>query len=139
MTVTKLGTACAALAALVHGVFFLFESVLFTHPAVQERFRVAPEAAEAIAPFAFNQGFYNLFLAAGIGVGLLLVRRGQAEVGRALVAYVCAVMVGAGLVLLGSVPELALGALIQAGPPGVALACLVADRQGAEPAPARPA
>lgn len=118
----------AALAAALHVVFFLFESVLFSHPTVQERLRVPPEAAEGIAPFAFNQGFYNLFLAAGIVAGLILVRRGRIEVGRALVGYVCAVMVGAGLVLLGSVPELFAGALVQAAPPALALAGLAATR-----------
>jgi len=63
----------AATAAGLHVVFFLFESVLFRRPKIQERFRVAPSVAEAVRPWAFNQGFYNLFLALGCFAGLLAV------------------------------------------------------------------
>jgi putative membrane protein len=70
---------------------------------------------------AFNQGFYNLFLAAGIAVGLVLVESGQEDAGRAIVLFACACMVGAGVVLVSSNRRFLPAAAIQAGPPLVAL------------------
>ena len=40
------------------------------------------EDAAIVRPMAFNQGFYNLFLAIGIVAGLGLVASGQVEAGR---------------------------------------------------------
>jgi putative membrane protein len=51
---------------------------------------------------AFNQGFYNLFLALGAAGGVLLVLAGQATIGRSVATFACACMVGAGVVLLAT-------------------------------------
>lgn len=110
----------AALAALLHVSFFVMESVLFSRPDVQARFQIEGGASPQLLLFAFNQGFYNLFLAAGCAAGLVLARRRPAE-GRALVLYTCSFMVGAGLVLVASAPELAGAAAVQAGPPLLAV------------------
>jgi len=61
------------------------------------------EASEAAEPLAFNQGFYNLFLAVGALLGVLLVALDAATAGWTLVVFSCASMVGAALVgsLLG--------------------------------------
>ena len=63
-----------ALAALAHVAFFVMESVVFTRPDVYRRFglRTAEDAA-LVRPMAYNQGFYNLFLACMVGAGLVLV------------------------------------------------------------------
>ncbi|MET0317260.1 MAG: DUF1304 domain-containing protein, partial [Rhodococcus fascians] len=54
----------AAVAAALHVVIFFMESVAWTKPAVWRRFGVASQAdADVVRPMAFNQGFYNLFLA----------------------------------------------------------------------------
>jgi putative membrane protein len=104
----------AGVAALLHVVFFLFESVLFKNPKIQKRFHVPAEAAEHVRVWAFNQGFYNLFLALGIALGLVIDSR-------TLVLFPCACMVGAGIVLLFTDRRMARSAAIQAIPPIVAL------------------
>lgn len=91
----------ALLAAALHVLFFCMESVWFMRPRVHRRFGVATSAdALACRLFAFNQGFYNLFLACGVVVGLALLRLGgNAIVGRTLVLFGCACMLAAGMVL----------------------------------------
>src|SRR5688572_29647401 len=62
----------AFLAAALHVYIFSMESLTWTRPATWKRFGVASQAdAETTRPLAYNQGFYNLFLAlaAFIGVG----------------------------------------------------------------------
>lgn len=94
----------ALLAALLHVAIFGMESVWFMRPAIYRRFGAATvEAAQARRLFAFNQGFYNLFLAAGVIVGLVILRAGgNVIVGETLVLFGCACMLGAGCVLLAS-------------------------------------
>jgi putative membrane protein len=108
----------AAVAALVHVWFFALESLLFERPTVFRRFglRSADDAA-VVRPMAFNQGFYNLFLALGIAVGLVLVASGQEATGRPIVLFACACMVGAGVVLVATNRRFLTAAAIQAGPP----------------------
>jgi putative membrane protein len=112
----------AVAAALIHLWFFALESVLFSRPTVFRWFglRFAEDAA-IVRPMAFNQGFYNLFLAAGIVGGLVLVAAGQREAGRAIVLFACACMVGAGIVLYATDRRFLTAAAIQAGPPLLAL------------------
>jgi putative membrane protein len=117
-----IAVAAAVLAALVHAWFFVLESLWFERPNVAARFglRTAEEIV-AVRPMAFNQGFYNLFLAAGIAGGLLLVATGNAVTGRPIVLFSCACMVGAGGVLVASNRRFAVGAALQAVPPLVAI------------------
>jgi putative membrane protein len=112
----------AGLAAVLHVVFFVFESLLWTRPQVYARFGIGSrEQAETIRPMAFNQGFYNLFLAIGIAGGLALAAAGSVDAGRAVVLFACTCMVGAGLVLLATNRRFARSAAIQALPPLVAI------------------
>lgn len=94
----------AFLAGALHIVIFGMESLWFMRPGVHKRFGAATVAdAEARRLFAFNQGFYNLFLAAGVFAGLaMLDTGGNATVGRTLVLFSCACMAGAGVVLFFS-------------------------------------
>ena len=63
----------ALLAALLHVLIFCMESLWFMQPKIYRRFGAADEAeAQAVRLFAFNQGFYNLFLALGILLGIAL-------------------------------------------------------------------
>ena len=118
-----LAVLAAAIAAMVHVWFFALESLLFERPTVFRRFGLrSAEDAAIVRPMAFNQGFYNLFLAAGIGGGLLLVANGQEPAGRAIVLFACACMVGAGIVLLATNRRFLTAAALQAGPPLVAIA-----------------
>ena len=107
----------AVLAGAVHVMFFFVESLWWTTPKVRARFRQSPEQANHTRVLAFNQGFYNLFLAIGTFAGLALSFMGQPHLGLTLVGWNCLTMVAAGIVLASSAPEMRRGAVIQVAPP----------------------
>jgi putative membrane protein len=111
--------------ALVAGVLqiaiFALESLLFRRPQVQRIFLGAAKADPAVTLFAFNQGFYNLFVAAGAIGGVIAYHAGHPSAGRALTLYACAFAAAAGAVLFASDRRLWRGALGQAVPPLIAL------------------
>jgi putative membrane protein len=107
----------ALLAGVVHVLIFCMESLWWTSPTVRARFRQTPEQAEATRLFAFNQGFYNLFLAVGTFVGVTLVLMGHAASGLTLVRWNCLFMLGAAIVLAVSAPPMWRGAVIQGAAP----------------------
>ena len=95
----------AFLAAALHVYIFTMESLTWTRPATWKRFGVASQAdAETTKPLAYNQGFYNLFLAIGafIGIGCVALAAGapvQSAVGWTLVFSCCGSMLLAAVVL----------------------------------------
>ncbi|MDN4613652.1 DUF1304 domain-containing protein [Leifsonia sp. F6_8S_P_1B] len=96
-----LATVVVTLAAALHVAIFFMESVAWTRPAVWRRFGVADQAAaDTTRPMAYNQGFYNLFLAAGAVLGLILYGVGMQEAGLALILFTTASMVLAAVVLV---------------------------------------
>jgi putative membrane protein len=111
----------AMIAVLFHVVAFVLESFLFHRPTVQTFLLGKPEPAAGVRLWAFNQGFYNLFLAAGPVAGLVAHYAGDESVGRALVIYGCAFMAGCGVVLFVSDRRLWRSMIGQSGPPLVAL------------------
>jgi putative membrane protein len=112
----------ASIGILFHTLAFVLESLLFMRPAVYKRFQSRnEEEAKAARLFAFNQGFYNLFLAAGCLAGLLLWHHGIALVGATLVMFTCACMLGAALVLLYTSRRMWRPALYQGLPPAMVL------------------
>jgi len=116
----------ALVAAALHVVFFYFESVTFTRPEVWRRFGLETQAqADTVRPMAFNQGFYNLFLAGGIVVGLGLIAAGQTDAGRAIVLFACACMVLAGIVLIATSRAMLRAALLQLVAPLLAIVATV--------------
>lgn len=95
------GLVLAAAAAAFHVFIFALESLKWTDPETRKIFGVASEAdAVTMKALAFNQGFYNLFLAltALLGIGLTIV--GFATVGLTLVFAGTGMMVAAALVLV---------------------------------------
>jgi putative membrane protein len=84
---------------------------------VRARFRQTPEQAEVTRLFAFNQGFYNLFLAIGVFAGGTLVLAGHPVSGLTLVTWSCLSMLGAAIVLVASAPQMLRGAIIQGAAP----------------------
>ena len=65
------GYIFAALAAVVHVYIFVLESILWTAPKTRATFGVkSEEEALTTKPLAFNQGFYNLFLAIVSVIGI---------------------------------------------------------------------
>ena len=107
----------AILAGAIHVLIFCMESLWWTTPNVRARFRQLPEQAQATKLFAFNQGFYNLFLALGAFAGITLVLAGHPVSGLTLVTWSCLSMVGAAIVLAASSPQMLRGALIQGAAP----------------------
>jgi putative membrane protein len=95
------------------------ESVQWTQPKIWKRFGVADQAtADATKPMAYNQGFYNLFLAIGVVIGLVLMFAGSEAApvhaaGLALVLFSLGSMVAAALVLLTTGMKYLRAALIQ--------------------------
>jgi putative membrane protein len=123
--VVAISRTAAVLAALLHVLIFFLESVAFRRPEVYRRFLIRDDAeAQTVKSWAFNQGFYNLFLAIGTGVGVVLWVDGHDSSGRALVAFGCASMVAAALVLIGTDRRMIRAAAIQGLLPLIALLAL---------------
>lgn len=112
------------MAALIHVYIFFMESVLWGQSRVNRVFGMTSEQAEQTRLFAFNQGFYNLFLALGIFVGTFMVNSGGLAEGRVLICFAGASMVGASCVLFFSQRKLFRAALIQGFPPLLGLVLL---------------
>ena len=105
-------------AGLFHVAVFALESLLFREPSTYRRFLVKDDTEMAAArPWAFNQGFYNLFLAIGALGGLIW----GGDKGHAIALFACACMAGAGVVLIASDRRMARAAATQAVPPIIAL------------------
>ena len=123
-----IGSLFVFLAALIHLGIFLLESVLWTRPTVQRRFGVTSEAdGEVLRPLMFNQGFYNVFLALGAGIGLVLYGTGISfEGGIAVALFALLSMLLAAVVLAVSNRKLWRAALIQGGPPLLGIVILAA-------------
>lgn len=135
----------AGIAALLHVFFFYLESIAWTKPSTWKTFGMkSQEEAETTKGLALNQGYYNLFLAIGVFVGIGLstkdgpkslwsssVNGDDAEAawptlwnqwGEAFVVFGLAVMLGAALVLLiSSKGKMMRGAAIQGLAPLAAL------------------
>ena len=95
----------AFLAAALHVFIFTMESLTWTRPATWKRFGIASQSdAETTKPMAYNQGFYNLFLAVGAIVGIVLAAVGgqgsaQSVAGWTLIFSCCGSMLLAAAVL----------------------------------------
>lgn len=90
----------AGLAAAIHVLVFVWETVLFRRPGVHWGvFKVPAQDVEPVRLWSFNVGLYNLFLGSGTVIGLVALNTGDEPVGRALVFYTCAFMVLAGIAL----------------------------------------
>jgi len=106
-----------ALAAFVHIGFFVAESFLFQRSGGHRLFGVKESEVPAVRIWAFNQGFYNLFLALGTFVGLYFVLKMQIMLAGVLTGFCALSMIGAGIVLWWSAPRLRRFALLQITPP----------------------
>jgi len=120
------GLVLAGLAALVHVYIFRLESLAWTSPRTRAVFGTTPEGAEATRELAFNQGFYNLFLAVVTAVGVVLTAVGETGAGAALALAGTGSMLAAALVLLLSSPDKARSAVVQGAFPLLAVVATVA-------------
>ena len=114
----------ASLAAAIHVYIFWLESFAWTSPRGRATFGTTAEQAETTRELAFNQGFYNLFLAVVTAAGVVAAALGHHGVGAALLIAGCGSMVAAGVVLLASSPSKARAALVQLTAPALALIAL---------------
>ncbi|WP_347271969.1 DUF1304 domain-containing protein [Brachybacterium equifaecis] len=96
----------AAFAAALHVLIFWMESIAWRGPLARRTFGPATDAeVEATAELAYNQGFYNLFLAILTALGIALCASGHVAVGATLVLAGCGCMLAAASVLLLSSPH----------------------------------
>jgi putative membrane protein len=111
----------AVIAGLVHVAAFAMESLLFHRASVRRIMTGRTEDVPAVRIWAFNQGFYNLFLAVGAFAGVYAWMAGHETVGDTLVLFSCSAMALAGIVLAVSDHRLWRGALGQSIPPAIAV------------------
>jgi putative membrane protein len=98
------GLVLAAVAALLHVFIFYLESIAWTGPRARATFGTTPEEAQVTKPMAFNQGFYNLFLAILAIGGIVTAAAGATAVGLTLAFAGVGSMTAAALVLFVSSP-----------------------------------
>ena len=99
------GLVLAGAAALLHVFIFYLESIAWTSARARAVFGTTEEGAYATRELAFNQGFYNLFLAIAALLGVLLTALGHTAVGLTLVFTGVGSMLAAALVLALSSPD----------------------------------
>lgn len=119
------GLIFAAVAAAFHVFIFALESMRWTEPATRKIFGIANEVdANTTKQLAFNQGFYNLFLALTtlLGIGLVIV--GAGTVGLTLILAGTGMMAAAALVLILSDSSKARPAILQGSFPLISVIVL---------------
>ena len=120
-----IGIIAAAGAAAVHVLIFVLESLRWTEEPTRQIFGIRSEAdALTTKQLAFNQGFYNLFLALTTILGIVLAFAGHLTVGLTLVLAGTGMMLAAALVLLLSNRRMLRAAAMQGGMPLLAVLML---------------
>jgi putative membrane protein len=121
------GSIFIGLAALIHVYIFYMESISWTTPGTWRRFGIAnQEDADTIQPMAYNQGFYNGFLAIGALAGIVLAASPVLQqAGIALELFAALSMVLAATVLVISSPKLARAAVLQGALPLIGIILVV--------------
>lgn len=123
-----LGTLLIFLAVIFHIYVFMLESLTWRKPKTWKVFGISSQDhADIIAPMALNQGFYNLFLAIGAGIGLVMLGI-NSVIALTLLTFASLSMAGAGMVLFFSVKTSRRAAIIQAGPPMLGIVFLLIGR-----------
>ena len=122
MTIFTVGFSL--LAALLHVYIWVLESFRWTRPATRKTFGTSEADAEITKPLAYNQGFYNLFLAVITLVGLALLGSDHG-VGTALALAGTGSMLAAALVLVTHDRSMARAALTQGTLPALAVLFLL--------------
>jgi putative membrane protein len=125
-TLQVLTVVFAILAALVHVLIFTMESVLWAAPSIWRRFGLSSQAeADVVEPMAFNQGFYNLFLALAVVLGLLLLGWGNPIAGKWVLLVALSSMVLASVILVVTSRRMWRAALVQGVAPLLGIAFLL--------------
>ncbi|WP_430592229.1 DUF1304 domain-containing protein [Humidisolicoccus flavus] len=115
----------AGLASVLHVYIFALESLLWTSDRARKTFGIkSAEEAQTTKSLAYNQGFYNLFLALMGFIGIALIASGHLAVGATLVYAGVGSMLLAALVLVTANAKMARAALLQGGMPLLSVALL---------------
>lgn len=125
--ITTVALIVAALAALLHVYIFVMESFTWTSARTRAVFGTTEEEAQTTRLLAFNQGFYNLFLAIVTVAGIVATARGADAVGAALLYAGLGSMLAAAVVLIAAARDKARAAVVQGTLPLIAIVLLVAD------------
>lgn len=115
----------AGLAALLHVYIFVMESLTWTSPRTRAVFGTTAEEAQTTKELAFNQGFYNLFLAIAAILGIVVAAIGSVAVGVTLMLVGTGSMLAAALVLFITSPDKRRAAVTQGLFPLLAVVSLV--------------
>ena len=120
-----LGMISAFLAAALHVVIFYIESFAWTTRALSV-FGMDRESAEATKEMAFNQGFYNFFLAIEAFAGMTVYFLASRPVGLTLALFGVGSMLAAALLLFVTSPNKRSAAIKQGFLPLLAVVTLAA-------------
>ena len=124
---TIIGAAFLGIAALIHLYIFYLESIAWSKPKTWKTFGLRSQSeADTVKPMAYNQGYYNGFLAIGVIIGLVLLTTNVAQAGYALAIFAGSSMVLAATVLITSNAKLARAAVLQGAAPLIGVALLIA-------------
>ena len=121
----------AVLAGLVHVYIFVLESLRFITPSTMKMFGITSIGdAQTMRPWAFNQGFYNLFLAViavmGAVASAAATENTRADaIGRTLIWTAVSCMLAAAVVLVASDRTKIRGALVQGTFPFLTIVALL--------------
>lgn len=100
-----LALVSAALASALHVFIFYLESLAWTTSRARAVFGISEQAALDTREMAFNQGFYNLFLAIVTAIGIASWLVGSTGIGAALIYAGAGSMLAAAAVLWLSSPD----------------------------------
>ena len=120
-----IGMITAFLAAALHVFIFYIESFAWTTRALSV-FGMDRESAEATKEMAFNQGFYNLFLAIEAFAGIAVYFLASPTVGLTLALFGVGSMLAAALLLFVTSPNKRSAAIKQGFLPLLAVVMLAA-------------
>lgn len=120
------GLIFAGLAALLHVYIWVMESLTWTSPRTRATFGITESEALATKELAFNQGFYNLFLAIITVIGIVI----GDGIGVALIFAGTGSMLAAAVVLIASSPAKARAAITQGIFPLIAVVLLAVSSVG---------
>ena len=119
------GLVFAGLAALLHVYIFVMESLTWTSARTRAAFGTTEEEAQTTKLLAFNQGFYNLFLAIVTVVGVVIGGFGYYDAAHALIFAGTGSMLAAAVVLFASARDKARAAIMQGTFPLIAIVLMV--------------
>jgi putative membrane protein len=120
----------AGFAALLHVYIFVMETLTWTTPRTRAVFGTTAEEAQTTKMLAFNQGFYNLFLAIATIAGIAAMVMGHKAVGAALVFAGVGSMLAAAGVLIASSRDMVRSAVIQGAFPLLSVVLLALGLAG---------